>query len=73
MIRIEIDIDNDAFRPEAKEGWRPETAWLLHDLADRILTGQALPAQLRDYNGNTVGRAELDPSETISPARASRE
>ena len=66
MIRIEIDTGNDAFQPAQPDGWRQETAWIMHDLADRILTGQPLPSPLRDYNGNRVGQAELDPSETIS-------
>lgn len=60
MIRIEVSIGNDAFRPEAEEGWRQETAWILHDLADRIVTGQTLPVVLCDCNGNRVGLCERD-------------
>jgi hypothetical protein len=60
MIRIEVNTGNDAFLPETEEGWRQETAWILHDLADRILTGQALPVLLRDCNGNRVGLCERD-------------
>lgn len=66
MIRIEIDTANASFRPLETDGWRPEIAWLLHDLADRILMGRELPVALRDYNGNTVGHATLDAQQTIS-------
>lgn len=66
MIRIEMDIHNDAFRPGTEGGWRQETAWILHDLADRILTNQVLAIALRDFNGNRVGLAEKDPPEPIS-------
>lgn len=66
MIRIEIETANEAFQPGRPDGWRQEAAWLLHDLADRILTGQSMPILIRDYNGNRVGQAELDERETIS-------
>ncbi|GAA5127306.1 hypothetical protein JIN84_08890 [Luteolibacter yonseiensis] len=72
MIRIEIGTGNEAFRPGQAEGWRQEAAWLLHDLADRIHSGRALPLVLRDYNGNRVGLAELEP-ETISAPAGERE
>ncbi len=73
MIRIEVNTDNESFRPGTEDGWRQETAWLLHDLADRLLTDQGLPIILKDYNGNRVGQAELDPSEPISATAGERE
>jgi len=73
VIRIEIGTGNEAFRPGEEEGWRQEAAWLLHDVADRIVTGQALPLVLRDFNGNHVGQADLDPPETISAPAGERE
>ncbi|MFT3991217.1 MAG: hypothetical protein QM680_07385 [Luteolibacter sp.] len=73
MIRIEINTDNAAFDPDGREGWRSETAWILHDLADRILTGHALPIVLRDYNGNRVGKAVTDPSKLLSATASERE
>ncbi|MFT4176040.1 MAG: hypothetical protein QM627_05235 [Luteolibacter sp.] len=73
MIRIEINTDNAAFDPDEREGWRRETAWILHDLADRILTGHALPIILRDYNGNRVGLAEAESFESISATAGERE
>lgn len=70
MIRIEIDTGNDAFQPAHPDGWRQETAWLLHDLADRILTGQSLPVVLCDYNGDRVGQAIPIPSKPSPPRPA---
>lgn len=68
MIRIEIDTANEAFQPVNEEGWRQEIAWILHNLADRLLTGQTLPLILRDFNGNRVGQAELEPDTISAPA-----
>jgi hypothetical protein len=73
MIRVEIETANEAFHPGTPGGWRQEIAWLLHDIADRLLTGQALPFVLRDYNGNRVGQAEIDLPETISATAGERE
>ena len=65
MIRIEIDATGPAFR----ENERQELAWILHDLADRLLTGQQLPIRLTDFNSHTVGACETDdPSGISGPA-----
>lgn len=54
-LAINIDLDNDAFQPEAGE----EVARILRDAADRCeRLGNLfddLRANLRDVNGNTVG------------------
>ena len=73
MIRIEINTDNEAFRPSDSEEWREETSSILHDLADRIATGQTLPVVVRDSNGNRVCHAEAEPSEPISATAGERE
>ncbi|RYG96444.1 MAG: hypothetical protein EON58_12080 [Alphaproteobacteria bacterium] len=70
MIRIKIDTSNEAFQPNDPVGWRSETAWLLHDLADRIAAGRPLPLRLIDYNGNTVGDCECDDEDSQISAPA---
>ena len=55
MLRIEIQTDNDAFaRRPASESCR-----ILKEIIARLKDGE-LGGNLRDINGNTVGRYDLD-------------
>ncbi len=52
---VEIEIDNEAFKPDAGV----ETANILHLLADRLDDQDTVERSLFDRNGNKVGRAYL--------------
>lgn len=56
MFRLEIDTDNDAFRP-----WKTEVARLLRLAAERISRSGDDEGYLRDVNGNSVGCWSTDP------------
>lgn len=54
---VRIETDNDAFYPDPG----PELARILRTLADRLEgEGSSEPIRLRDYNGNTVGMAQIE-------------
>lgn len=58
MLRIEISTDNAAFG-DTEEERGEEAARLLRMAASRIERGSR-SGSLRDANGNTVGRYELE-------------
>ena len=59
--RIVIETDNDAFYDgDGQYDPAPEIAGILEELAEKIRAGRAsAPVNLRDSNGNTVGRASM--------------
>jgi len=54
VYTITINIDNDAFKGDC----RPEVIRILQKLAAHLEGGE-LEKTLKDYNGNTVGKAEV--------------
>ena len=50
-----IRTGNDAFQPDTRE----EIARILRELADKVESGGIPPHTLKDYNGNTVGTANV--------------
>jgi hypothetical protein len=66
-FKLHIDTDNDAFSDESST----EIARILRDLADDLdgtgEIGEDYSEKLRDYNGNTVGRASVTDSNTSAP------
>lgn len=59
--RVVIDTDNAAFYDlDGDYDPGPEIAGILEELAERLRAGRASgPVNLRDSNGNTVGRASM--------------
>lgn len=55
MLRIEIDTGNAAFEDSP---WS-ECARILRQLADDMERNGGVPFNLRDINGNRVGKAEV--------------
>lgn len=55
IFTLKVESDNDALTVDPQGA----IAEILKDVADRIVDGAASGA-LRDANGNTVGRFELD-------------
>ena len=61
VYRIEIKTDNAAFEPPDTDA---EVVRILRHLCERIERDDLESEKvLRDYNGNTVGRAWLEPGE----------
>ena len=59
-FRIDIDTDNAAFEPAPDD----EVVRILRALIDRIERDDLGSEKvLRDYNGNTVGRAWFEPGD----------
>lgn len=54
-LKIEIDLDNAAFEPDANE----EIARILGDLSGMRLYDES-PIRIRDNNGNTVGNLRIE-------------
>jgi len=50
---IEIEIDNDAFKPSPF----PELARLMEKVRYRLMRLEPTPYRIVDANGNTIGRA----------------
>ena len=66
FTRFTIDIftENAAFKGMGDEGI--EVARILHEVAKRLETGASLDTVeggVRDYNGNTVGKIEVEGEE----------
>ena len=60
MYTVSINTDSAAFSDDPGA----EVARILRELADQLEAGRfGGPIQLRDYNGNTVGKASAAPAE----------
>ena len=57
MLRIEIDLDNDAFQDDPYAEIEEIFDTIIEDLPDTESPGSI---QLRDSNGNSVGFAKLE-------------
>ena len=59
---VEIDTDNAAFEDDLEA----ELGSILMTLARKVQSGKGFDFKLRDSNGNTVGSAYLEESESES-------
>jgi len=60
-LRIEFDIDNDAFQIDGKWLNNMAVADTVNEIANRISAGIIGPnaQNIRDINGNTVGKYQI--------------
>ncbi len=60
-LRVEFDIDNDAYQIDGKWLNYGQVAETLNEVANRITAGIIGPdaQKIRDINGNTVGKYQI--------------